>query len=92
MSESTDHPNCEQTKAVVINGTYTIGCKRCLPTTTHSADYAAKYTRDRMKEDNRKDIVQRYNGDEINQEWVKLHTDKAKEALGDQAVEDILRK
>lgn len=86
------HPNCPKTKAAVIDGVYTTGCSQCLNTTSHSADYSAKWRRERSKDDHRADIVQRYDGDEINQEWVKLNESKAREALGDQATEDILRK
>ena len=86
------HPNCPKTKAAVINGVYITGCSQCLNTTQSSGLFAAKWKRDRSRENHRADIVQRYLGDKINPEWVKLYPDKAKEALGDKAVEDILRK
>lgn len=87
-----EHEGCPMTKAAVINGEYVTGCNQCLSLVTHSSDYAAKWKRERSKENHRADIVQRYDGDKINQEWVKLYPDKAREALGEQEVEKILRK
>lgn len=86
------HSNCSRTKAAVIDGVYLSGCSQCLSTGQSSADYSAKWRRERSKDDHRADIVQRYDGDKINPEWVKLHEKKAREALGDKAVEDLLRK
>lgn len=82
---------CPKTKAAILDGQYVEGCNQCLNTVTHSADYAAKWRRERSKEDHRQDIVQRYDGDKINKEWVQLYESKAREALGDAKVEEILR-
>lgn len=93
MSDLTQHRNCPRTKSIITPaGTILTGCSRCLHTVTHAADFAAKWRREASKNDHRADIIQRYDGDKINPEWVKLHEDKAREALGDQATEDILRK
>lgn len=86
------HDNCTKTKAAVINGQYVTGCSQCLNTAQSSGLFAAKYNRERSKENHRADIVQRYDGDKINPEWVRLHETKAREAWGDQVVEDLLRK
>lgn len=85
------HPNCPGTKAAVVDGEYITGCPVCLNITQGSAQYAAKYTRERMKENGRKDIVQRYDGDKVSKEWVKLYEDKARQDYGDTFVEGILR-
>ena len=57
-----------------------------------SASGAAHYKRREMVRDNLKDIVQRYDGDKINPEWIRLYEDKAREEFGDAKVEDMLRK
>lgn len=86
------HSNCPRTKAAVINGAYIEGCAQCLDSRQESSLFTAKYNRERSKENHRADIVQRYDGDKVNAEWVRLHEQKAREAWGDQTVEDILRK
>lgn len=86
-----DH-TCKETKSIVKDGVLITGCRTCLPTITHtSSDYAAKYNRNRSREDHRADIVQRYEGDKINKEWVTLYEDKARQDLGDKAVDNIIR-
>lgn len=90
MSDLTHH-DCPRTKAAVINGEYIEGCAQCLNTTQVSTDYAAKWKRERSKENHRADIVQRYDGDKINPEWVKLYEAKARSDLGDETVNNILR-
>jgi hypothetical protein len=82
---------CAKTKAAVINGKYVTGCSLCIRTTQGSSLYAAKYNRDRSRENHRADIVQRYDGDRINKEWVKLYEQKARDEFGDDKVNDILR-
>lgn len=84
--------DCPNNKAAVVNGEYRTGCNQCLNTRQQSSDYANKYRRDRMRENGRKDMLQRYDGEEINPEWVKAHEDKAIEAYGAAEVERILRK
>lgn len=82
---------CPKDKAAVINGEYRTGCSKCIHSRQQSSTYAAKYSRDRMRENARGDMLQRYDGDKINKEWVQLHTDKAIEDLGQAEVERILR-
>lgn len=82
---------CPKTKAAVIDGEYVEGCNACMNNTQGAADYAAKWKRDRSREDFRKDIVQRYDGDKLNPEWVKLYEAQARDEFGDAAVEDLLR-
>lgn len=84
--------DCPKTKSIVTNGVYKSGCRICLPTATHAtAAYAAKYHRDRQREDYRKDIIQRYDGEGINPEYVKQYETKAREQWGDDQVNEILR-
>ena len=83
---------CNKSKTLVKDGALITGCRVCLPTFTHtSSDYAAKYKRDRSRENYRADIVQRYDGDSINKEWVKLYEDKARQDLGDETVDKIIQ-
>lgn len=55
-------PNCKQevdkVKTVIKSNGIHSGCDICLPTLLQGHSLAAKYTRDRMKEDYRKDIIQ----------------------------------
>ncbi|HEU5187931.1 MAG TPA: hypothetical protein VFT87_05530 [Candidatus Saccharimonadales bacterium] len=83
--------DCPNNKAAVVNGEYRTGCDKCLNTRQQSSLYARKYARDRMKEDYRGDMLQRYDGDKVNPEWVKMHEDKAREDLGQETVEEVLR-
>lgn len=89
MSASTH--NCPKTKAAVINVEYVEGCKECLNTTQVSGVFAAKWKRERSKENHRADIVQRYAGDKLNPEWVRLYEKKAREEFGDSYIEEFLR-
>lgn len=83
---------CNKSKSIVKNGKLLTGCRLCLPTLTHlSADYSAKYNRNRSRDNHRADIVQRYDGDRISKEYVTLYEDKARKDLGDEAVNNILR-
>lgn len=83
--------NCPKSKAAVIDGQYIEGCHVCLNTSQSSSMFTAKYNRDRSRENHRQDIVQRYDGDKINPEWVRLYEKKARDDLGDDQVEKILR-
>ncbi len=84
--------DCPKDKAMVINGEYISGCKACINTVQSNSIYHRKYQRDRMKENHRKDLIQRYSGEDINSEWVKAYPDIAKADLGEAEVERILRK
>lgn len=83
--------DCSKNKAAVVDGEYRSGCKDCLRTNQKSSLYARKYARDRMREDYRKDMLQRYDGEKINPEWVKANEAQALEALGEETVTEILR-
>jgi hypothetical protein len=85
------HASCPNDRAVVVNGQYRKGCAKCIHTKQNSGVYAAKYKRDRIREDHRQDIVQRYNGDQLNPEWFKMYPDKAREEFGQATVERVLR-
>lgn len=85
------HKGCPKTKTAIVDGALVTGCSACLNTVVHGADYAAKYNRERSKDNHRADIVQRYDGDKINPEWVKLHEAKAIADLGQDKVTEILR-
>jgi hypothetical protein len=83
--------DCPKDKASLVDGVLTEGCKLCLVTAQGTSLYYRKYQRDRMKENHRKDLIQRYDGDKINKEWVEAYPDKAIEGLGQETVERILR-
>jgi hypothetical protein len=85
------HDDCPNNKAAVVNGEYISGCKACINTRQQSSDYAARFKREAMKKDYRKDVLQRYDGDKVNPEWVKEYPDKALEEFGQDKVTDILR-
>lgn len=83
--------DCPNNKAAVVNGEHISGCSACINTKQKSSMYANKYQRDRMRENYRGDMLQRYDGDKISKEWVEKYPDKALEQLGQDAVEKVLR-
>jgi len=86
-----DH-DCPKDKASVVDGQYIEGCKLCINTVQKNSIYHRKYIRDRMKENHRKDMIQRYDGEDINPEWVKAYPEIARQDLGEAEMERILRK
>lgn len=82
---------CAGDKAAVVNGRYISGCATCLNTKKQASLYARKWQRDRMKEDHRKDLLQRYDGDKLNPDFVKEHEQQIKEQYGQKRLEDVLR-
>jgi len=84
--------DCPNTKAVVLNGEYITGCSQCIESKKHTALFARKWERERMKENHREDMLQRYDGDKLDQNWVKAHQDKAIEEYGIDGVTEVLRK
>ena len=70
--------NCPETLAKVINGEYISGCSECIGHKQQIALYSNKFRRDRMKENHRGTLMQRYNGDKPNGDFIKLYPDKAK--------------
>lgn len=63
-------------------------CDRCLAAKNGISIYARKYNRDRGREDYRKDIIQRYEGTEINPEFVRAYPEEAKAQWGDSVLRD----
>lgn len=86
-----NHDNCPNDRAAVVNGEYRSGCTQCINTKQSSGLFAAKWRRDRSREDHRGDVVQRYNGDKLNPEWFKMYPEKAREEFGQETVERVLR-
>lgn len=79
-------------KALAVNEVFITGCKDCLNARQQTSLYARKWERDRMKENYRADMLQRYDGDKLDKDWVKMHTDKAIEQFGQDYVTEVLRK
>lgn len=72
----------------IKNGVYiSERCDRCMANNKQFADYARKYNRDRGREDYRKDIIQGYEGDKVNPEFIKAYPKEAEERWG----KDVLR-
>jgi hypothetical protein len=64
-------------------------CERCYGAhPLNVAPYARKYERDRQREDYRKDIIQRFEGDKVNPEFVDAYPDVAKKQWGDSVLRD----
>lgn len=79
-------PSCgkpaKNIKARLVSGELIEGCENCL-NPKKIADYAAKYKRDRMKEDHRQDLVQRTDErGRPNPDWAKMYPEQAKEQFG----------
>lgn len=75
-------------RTALKNGKYVSArCDSCLANFSQFAVYARKYNRDRDREDHRKDIIQRFDGDKINPEFVRAYPDISREQFGD----DVLR-
>ena len=54
-------------------------CEKCVSNFTGTADYARKYERDRQREDYRKDILQRFDGDKPDRDFIRAYPQKARE-------------
>lgn len=64
----------------VKNGRYlTDRCEDCFDSNIAFADYARKYNRDRQREDYRKDILQRWDGDKPDKDFVRAYPEKSRE-------------
>lgn len=75
-------------KTAIKNGVYVSErCEKCLNSFVANAAYARKYNRDRQREDYRKDIIQRWRGNEPDPEFIKAYPKESAEQWG----EDILR-
>lgn len=62
-------------------------CERCLANYRPISPFSRKYDRDRGREDYRRDIIQRFEGDKINPEFVKAYPIEAERQWG----ADVLR-
>lgn len=75
-------------RTAIKNGQYiSERCEKCLAHFSASALYARKYEREQMKTNHRKDLIQRFDGDKISEEFVKAYPKRAAEQFG----EEILR-
>jgi len=79
-------PTCQHEatsiKTRLVNGEQVTGCGFCL-NPKNIAVFARKYKRDRMKEDHRKDLVQRFdNSNRPSAEYAKLYPQQAKQQFG----------
>lgn len=72
----------------IKNGQYVSErCDKCHASDVIISDYARKYNRERDKEDYRKDTIQRFEGTEINEEFVRAYPKESEAQWGS----DILR-
>ncbi len=67
-------------------------CDSCFSNYSNIATYARKYNRDRGREDYRKDIIQRFEGDKINPEFVDAYREQSQSEFGDSVVRDYGQK
>lgn len=76
--------------SAVKNGKYVSErCDKCLANNASYADYARKYERDSQRRKFGRDLVQKYEGDKINEEYVKSYPEKSKQLWGDSVVRDM---
>lgn len=77
-------PNCEQeatsTKSIIRDNEILSGCVICLSSLVQGNILSAKYNRDRMREDHRKDIVQKSDP----RDYAKAYPKQAREFYGDE--------
>lgn len=79
----------EVVRSAIKNGKfYENMCERCLANYKHIADYARKYDRDRGREDYRKDIIQRWDGDKPSREFIEAYPEEAEEYFGPENMRD----
>lgn len=86
-----NHNNCPKTKAIVLNGEYIAGCAKCIDSKKNTAAFARKWERERMKENHREDMLQRYDGDKLDKNWVNSHEQKAIDEYGIDNITEVLR-
>ena len=82
-------PTTTLKSAIVRGELVTDRCEKCLDNFVPSGAYAAKFRRDRMKENHRADLVQRYRGDKPNPEFARLYPERARQQFGDKFMERI---
>lgn len=84
-------PICNQPadilRSVVKDGEYfSERCERCMHTNQPTAAYARKYNRDRDREDHRKSLLQRWEGDHLDSDFARAYPERAKELFGEDEV------
>lgn len=87
-------PICSQCatslKAAIVRGEYMSDrCNKCANTFVPTSEYAAKYKRDRMRENHRADLIQRFDGDKPSKEFARLNPEQARRQFGDKFMETI---
>ena len=76
-------------KTAIKNGIYlTERCERCLNNFAINSVYARKFNRERDKRDHAKDIIQRFNGDKINPDFVDAYPEESRKQWGDDVLRD----
>lgn len=82
-------PSCQQetisVKSVIREGKILTGCDACLSSIVQGNVLSAKYNRDRMREDYRKDIVQKSDP----RAYSKAYPKQAREFYGDEEFRKI---
>lgn len=63
-------------------------CERCVGAFTKSAVYAHKFETDYQKKHFRKDVIQRFEGTEINPEFVRAYPEQAAAQWGDEILRE----
>lgn len=77
-------------KAAIVKGVYmTERCSKCVSSFIPSSVYSAKFKRDRMRENHRADLVQRFDGDKPSKEYARLYPEQARRQFGDKFMETI---
>lgn len=76
-------------RSAIKNGVFlSQRCDYCLASNTGISDFARKYNRDRGREDYRRDIIQRFEGDKINEDFVRAYPEESRKQWGDQVLRD----
>ena len=74
-------------KAKVIHNEYIEGCNSCLHR-QHTAEFSAKYNRETMKRNHKKDLLQRFNPDgTINDEFIRAYPNESKQYFSQKELE-----
>lgn len=86
-------PVCKKTsdalKTAIKGGQYiSERCERCVANFNTSALYARKFERESQKRTYAKDLIQRFDGDKINPEYVKAYPEEARKQWGDSVLRD----
>lgn len=88
MSKCTSCGEDKPLKTAIKSGVYLSNmCERCIANFSTSAIYARRNEREWQKKHYRKDTIQRFNGNDINPEYVRAYPEESRKQWGD----DILR-